>query len=138
MSNHSCLSIPTKALWVVARTFFQRKVPSAALVMQEGSGERRKLHVRRARGEMDLPRVPADEGSELWPPQGGQQAKEMRASEEGEWLAWAPPAVTRRGRSAFGGHRRVLSNGCTNSPLLKQVVAKSSTIPSQALPARTA
>lgn len=61
MSNHSCLSIPTKALWVVAGALFQRSVSSAALVMQEGSGERRKLPVRRARGEMDLPRVPADD-----------------------------------------------------------------------------
>jgi hypothetical protein len=61
VSNHSCLSIPRKALWVVASAFFQRNVPSAALVMQEGSGVRRKLRVRRARGEMDLPQVPADD-----------------------------------------------------------------------------
>jgi len=92
VSNHSCLSIPTKALWVVAGAFSQPNVPSAALVMQVGSGVRRKLHPRRARGEMDLPRVPADEGSELWPPQGGQQAKEMGASEEGEvWRGLLQP-----------------------------------------------
>lgn len=59
MSNHLGLSIPTKALWVVAGAFFQRNVRSAALVMQEGSGVRRKLHSRRARGKMDLPQVPA-------------------------------------------------------------------------------
>jgi len=78
VSNRSFESTPTKALWVVASAFFQRNVPSAALVMQVGSGVRRKLHPRRARGEMDLPWVPADEVSELWPPQGGQQAKEIR------------------------------------------------------------
>lgn len=58
MSNHSCLSILTKALGVVASAFFQRSVPSTALVMQVGSDVERKLHARRARGEMDLPWVP--------------------------------------------------------------------------------